>query len=390
MIRRIYRILLIGAILGFLSFALMDCSNDEEPMFPAAPDVYHWISMGSPGLGWNTASSIAIDPSDNKPVVVFRDMVDGRPHVMKWDSGTTWTDLGFLTTAFGDHPSLTIDPSDNKPVVVFVDNLSNGKARVKKWDSGTTWTDLGFPSTGDCRGWWRPPSITIDPSDNKPVVVFVDADNGWKAQVKKWDSGTTWTDLGFPSTGVASYPSIVIDPSDNKPVVVFVDAANGEKTHVKKWSSGTSWTDLGFASTGVTSSTVIAIDPSDNKPVVAFVDNPTTPKVQVKKWSSGTTWTDLGFPGVRDSEYPSIVIDTIDNNPIVAIRDWQGPDPDIGGTFIHVKKWSGGTTWTGLGFPIKGDGFVSSITIDPSDNKPVVLCTDTYDADSRVYVAKHP
>ena len=288
----------------------------------------------------------------------------------------------------GDHPSLTIDPSDNKPVVVFVDNVNSGKAHVKKWDSGTTWTDMGFPATGNCQGWWRPPSITIDPSDNKPVVVFVDADNGRKAQVKKWSIGTTWTDLGFPSTGVASYPSIAIDPSDNKPVVAFVDVANGEKARVMKWSSGTSWTDLGFPSTGVTSSTVLAIDPSDNKPIVAFVDNPTGyAKVHVMKWSSVTTWTDLGFPGVRESGNPSIVIDPIDKKPIVSIRDWQGGDTfSDGRPGIHVKKWSGGTTWTGLGFPVEGAGFVSSITIDPSDNKPVVLCT----ADSRVYVAKHP
>ncbi len=94
MIRRIYHFILTMAILGFLSLALMNCTYEDD-LYPAAPDAYHWISMGSPGVGWNTSFAIAIDPSDNKPVVVFRDMAVGKPHVKKWSSDTTWIDLGF-------------------------------------------------------------------------------------------------------------------------------------------------------------------------------------------------------------------------------------------------------------------------------------------------------
>jgi hypothetical protein len=378
----VFIILFVGAII----FTFSSCGNDEG--VGAAPDAYYWDTMGSPGEGWVTRYAIVNDPSDNKPVVVFRDMTVGRPHVMKWDSGTTWTDLGFLTTGIGDQQSITIDPTDNKPVVIFTENTSGGKARVKKWDSGTTWTDLGFPSTG----FGANPSITIDPSDNKPLVVFRDGFYGYKVQVKKWDSGTTWIDLGFPSTGVGYTPSIAIDHSDNKPVVVFIDVDNGKKAHAMKWDSGTTWTDLGFPSTIAASNTVMAIDPSDNKPLVAFVvdegNYSRVGGVHVKKWHSGTIWTDLGFPSPMRSEYPSIVIDPTDNKPIVTIRDWQGPTADVSLCITHVMKWSSGTAWTGLGFPIEEQGMGASITIDPSDNKPVVACYN--DTDGRLYVAKHP
>jgi hypothetical protein len=383
-----YSFIFTAALLGLFTMVLMGCddSNDNDNDYP--DDWYSWESLGSLGEGWGTRRAMVIDPSDNKPVVVFRDMANGgRPHVKKWSSGTTWTDLGFLTAAHGDHPSITIDPSDNKPVVVFVDNVNNAKARVMKWSSGTSWTDLGFPSTGDCRGWWRPPSITIDPSDNKPVVVFVDLDNNHVPQVKKWSSGTTWTDLGFPSTGVGEYPSITIDPSDNKPVVVFVDNNIGGRAHVMKWSSGTSWTDLGFPSTGEATLTTITIDPLDNNPIVVFV-NEVVDKVQVKRWSSGTSWTDLGYPSYTTCDSPSIAIDPSDNKPVVAFQDWS---PVPGTKVVHVKKWSSGTSWIGLGWPSSPEPSCDpSIAIDPSDNQPVVMYSDTFEADAKVYVAKHP
>jgi hypothetical protein len=370
-------------------FTFSSCGNDDGHGIAAALDAYYWESLGSPGEGYNSASAIVIDPSDNKPIIVFQDLSGGGsiPHVMKWSSGTSWTDLGTLPS--GEQCTITVDPADNKPIVACG---GGADATVMKWDIDTTWTDLGFPSTGWTKG---APSITIDPSDNKPVVAVHDDDNDGKILVMKWDIDTTWIGLGFASTGEGISPSIAIDPSDNKPVVAYVDVANGEKTHVMKWDSVITWTDLGFPSTVATYGTVIAIDPSDNKPVVAYVDESSggpsgVGGVQVKKWSSGTSWTDLGYPSPSRSENPSIAIDPTDNKPIVAIRDFQGPMANPSTTFIHVKKWSDGTSWTGLGFPSEVEGVVSSITIDPSDNKPVVIYTDTGGPGERVYVAKHP
>ncbi len=391
------RLTTIGLVtIGFIvSVAFIySCGGDGGSDIP--DDYYFWEQLGSPGVGGGTPRAIAIDPSDSKPVIVFIDKInDHKPHVKKWSDNTSWTDMGFLTTVLGDHPSLTIDPSDNKPIVVFVDNMNNGRAHVKKWDTGTSWIDLGFPSTGDTRGWTRPPSITIDPSDNKPVVAFGDDDNSGRIHVTKWSSGTSWTDLGLVSAGSGYSPSIAIDPSDDKPIVAFVDNVIDGRAHVKKWDTVTSWTDLGLISAGLTLGTVVAIDPSDNKPIVAFVeytvDYYSPSQVHVKKWSSGILWTDLGYPSQVNSDSVSIAIDPSDNKPVVVFRDWANDSNLLGHeNGIHVKKWSGGTSWFGLGYPSEGPSFGPSIAIDPSDNKPVVMFGDSVHGDGNVYVSKHP
>ena len=309
--------------------------------------IYIWTDLGSASTGLADWISIAIDPSDNKPVVVIRDAGNAYgAHVLKWDTGTTWTDLGYASTGGANAPSIAIDPSDNKPVVVFGDDTSGRMAQVLKWDDGTTWTDLGYAST--VSAWWT--SIAIDPSDNKPVVVFRDATspepNLGRAQVLKWDDGTTWTDLGYASTGDSYNPSIVIDPSDNKPVVVFQDSG---RTHVTKWDTGTTWTDLGYASVASSDYASIAIDPSDNKPIVVFMDRPNHNfRAHVMKWDTGTTWTDLGYASTGRADYTSIAIDTSDPSdpkPVVVFSDADSVPTGR----AHVMKWDTNISGTASG-----------------------------------------
>lgn len=190
-----YSFILTTAVLGIFSMVLMGCEGTPNSYIPE--DYYFWESMGSPGVGWGTRFAMAIDPSDNKPVLVFKHyMADStRPHVMKWSAGTTWTDLGFPGTGVGEYPSITIDPSDNKPVVAFR-NVPKDNVQVMKWSNGTTWADLGFTSKKGSSA----PAITIDPLDNKPVVAFRDfAGHDISAYIhaKKWSSGTTWIGLGW-------------------------------------------------------------------------------------------------------------------------------------------------------------------------------------------------
>ena len=61
--------------------------------------------------------------------------------------------------------------------------------------------------------------VTVDPSDNKPLVVFATGSSGvdlGEAQVTKWSSGTTWVDLGYVNTTVTHYVSIAIDPTGSR------------------------------------------------------------------------------------------------------------------------------------------------------------------------------
>ena len=86
--------------------------------------IYIWTDLGYASTGNAPWIRIAIDPSDNNPVALFKD-VDNvyRAHVMKWDTGTTWTDLGYASTGGTDYISIAIG-SDNNPVVVFSDAVS--------------------------------------------------------------------------------------------------------------------------------------------------------------------------------------------------------------------------------------------------------------------------
>jgi len=291
-----------------------------------------WNDLGFASSEIASLTSIAIDPSDSKPIVAFQDpSYSRRVHVLKWDTGTTWDDLGFVSFDEAWFISLAIDPSDNKPIIHFRDSASlpQGKPHILKWDTGITWNDLGYvianPTTYT--------SIAIGQADNKPVVIFMDLVNDDRARVYKWQSGTTWNNLGYVSDGEASYTSIAIDPSDNKPIIVYQDVENGKKAHVFKWVSGTTWEDLGFASTGTAESIIIIIDPSDNKPIIAFIDKAKNNRFHVIKRDTETNWTDYGFVSPGSASYPSITMDPSDNKPIAAFRDIENNNR------AHVKKF---------------------------------------------------
>ncbi|KKL21579.1 hypothetical protein LCGC14_2444040, partial [marine sediment metagenome] len=74
------------------------------------------------------------------------------------------------------------------------------------------WDSLGYVSAGSAGEYWEtysPTAIAFSLVDKKPIVAFRD---GGAIKIKKWSSGTNWTDLGSPGWGY--YPSLTIDPSD--------------------------------------------------------------------------------------------------------------------------------------------------------------------------------
>ena len=111
-----------------------------------------------------------------------------------------------------------------------------------KWSSGTSWIDLGFPNQYGV----KETAIVIDPSDNKPIVAFQEAWEDFFAQVSKWHGETIWMNLGYPSIGTLDnqdmnalpgrYISITIDPSDNRPIIILQDGGVGEKANVFKFT----------------------------------------------------------------------------------------------------------------------------------------------------------
>jgi hypothetical protein len=257
-------------------------------------------------------------------------------------------------------PSVAVDPSDSKPIVIFYEG-SGGRARVMKWSGGTSWTDLGYVSPSEA----HEPRIIIDPSDNKPVVVYSEFVGGSYnfVQVLKWSDGTNWTDMGYPSPVGGLHPAIAIDLSDNKPIVAFT-AGSHDYVQVVKWSSGTTWTDMGTPRPSEGDSPALAICPLDNKPVVALFQG----GAYVYKWASGTAWTDLGC-AILPGGSPDIAL-RADGTPVVVCthQGWSGQ--------VQVKHWAGSKQWSSMGYPSTGEAAHTSIAIDPSNNATFVLFTD--------------
>lgn len=312
------------------------------------------VDMGSPiSTSINEWTATALDPTDEKPFIVFSDTTDGgKIKVYKWDSGTTWTSYGTLDVAQGNWATITIDPVDNKPVVAWQTH-SNWRINVAKWDSGTTWIDLGeagstdtsndptidiaadgniyafyrdhnakqitvftkdpgldgILGTGDDTPWatlgviasttensayYRHPIIKIDPTDGKPIVAYTDTPNGNIIRVKKWDTGTTWTDLGDVSTSSGLNFSMILDPSDNKPIIVYEDKDNGDRAAAAKWSTGTTWESWGYITQGSTEFPSLAVDPRDNSYLVILYDKGDTGKVRLYRRNAQEVWIDEG------------------------------------------------------------------------------------------------
>jgi len=323
-----------------------------------------WESLGfaSPGAAGVGEQSMDVG-TDNSVVVVYRQDTESR--VKKRSAAGTWSDLGNPVSGNSTAAILALDPTDDKPVVV----LRDGSLRVLKWSSGQTWTDLGAIGTDTSYAY---AAVAVG-ADGKPVVIYDDADStpdDLRARVKKYVSGTgagaTWTDLGYVSPERAIYVAVETDPSDGKPVVAFEDEYNTGKVHVLKYSSGTGgsavWTDLGFVG-GYVDKLALELDPTDNKPVVLFTYY-SNKDLYVYKWSSAQSWTSLGMPS-DNAYYPSLKVDG-SGKPIISYRE-DGA--------ILVRKWTSGTAWSSLGTPTSS-GSGSCLELQ-TDGTPLILLRDS-------------
>lgn len=255
----------------------------------------------------------------------------------------------YQNSTLGTSTHLAVDPSDQKPIVVYSENAAPYAARVKKWVNAATWTDLGAISSGATYD----ANILIDASDNKPIVTFSDLDNNYRTRAKKWVSGTSWTDLGMVSSGITSYLSSAIGP-DNKPVVMFRDNADGMKQKIYKWFSGTSWSYLG---TPMSNATKSAVAVNGSNVIYLIISDGTN---LLSYYQNGALWTSMGNVNtgtVYGSDIVSLAIDPSDGYPIAyytasgALE--SGP---------IVRKWNG-SAWSRLGTGSINGGNVGNIVV---------------------------
>jgi hypothetical protein len=62
---------------------------------------------------------------------------------------------------------MVLDPSDSKPIIAF--NDWQGMIQIRKWNTGTSWTDMGTLNDNDYDAVFV--SLSIG-NDNKPVILI--------------------------------------------------------------------------------------------------------------------------------------------------------------------------------------------------------------------------
>ncbi|MBN1648323.1 MAG: hypothetical protein JW874_09835 [Spirochaetales bacterium] len=364
---RIFTLLFV--ILLVLSFLMMACDSggndgdddeedqeeedeeeDEEEPDEELPDYGSsgWNDLGMIVQDFCYDADIAIDPTDDKPIIVFSsEMESYRAHVYKYESGfgtgAVWTDLGYASTGGASWVQVEL-LADGTPVVAYQDNSTPNHAFVVQYLSGT-WTDMGEVSGDEARYL----TLLRHPVSGKPVLAFTEYNNGYrKARVTAWESGTSWTDYGFASTRTAFYLSMALDPDDGTPYLSFQDGDNGDKAGVRAWDGGTTWNSLGVPSTNDVTQTGIVIDPADNKPIVLFhtSDVDLTEHAYVRKHTSGVAWgTYLGQVNTGDVGNIKLRLDPVSQCPVTAFID------EDNSYRLHLLRYSDTTYWIDLGYP---------------------------------------
>lgn len=328
------------------------------------------IYLNSTAGNW---TRIAVDPSDGKPLVVYQD-ITGAPYatrVKKWVSGSTWTDLGAVSTGQTYNANILIDKSDNKPIVTFSDLDNNYRTRAKKWTSGTSWSDLGMASAGITSY-----VVSAMRTDNRPVVMFRDNDDGMKQKIYLWAGGTSWSYLGTPMSN-AEKSAIAIN-SSNTMYLVIADGTNLQSYY----GNGGAWTSMGNVNTGsVFGSGIIslAINPTDGYPVAyytAYSGGESGPVV--RKWN-GSSWIRLGTDTINGGNAGNIVVDST-GRPYITYMDSTIYTPKI-------SRWNG-STWDDLGYFGSQANEFGNIALDGSNR--VFLVKDAPFSISPFTVLRYP
>jgi hypothetical protein len=239
-------------------------------------------------------------------------------------------DLGYASKGHIDIVRSCLGP-DNKPIILCRDNYSI--YRIYKWNSGTSWDDLGY-FAGISDGFMR---IAVG-SDNIPIVAYIDNSNNYRGHIFKWNTGTSWTDLGFVGNYPVNYIAITAG-SDSRPIIAFDEMKSGNwGVRVMKWDLGTSWIDYGIVLKTLADDFTI-VSGADNKPVITILDSDDNYRAHVLKWDSGTQWLDLSYTG--GAVYDIAVCQ--DNLLIVMSNDWPNGKS-------YVMKYTSSGVWADMGF----------------------------------------
>jgi len=196
-----------------------------------------WTSLGLAGVSLYGSACLAINKSNNYPYIVFDDsnQVSSTSNVqatVKYYNGNSWVvvgNAGFSTGAFGVYyTALTFD-SNNNPVVALQEDDGFERISVYKLINGT-WNSNGSSKISKGHSYYV--SLDVD-QNNNPVFGYFDASFNRMGSVMNIDnSGWHFTgSRGFLPANTLSKNSLKVNKL-NVPLIVFQDANNGYKASV--------------------------------------------------------------------------------------------------------------------------------------------------------------
>ncbi|MEO7111810.1 MAG: hypothetical protein ABI183_15315 [Polyangiaceae bacterium] len=293
----------------------------------------------SAGTGTNSgyAPIAALDAANGKLLVVTDDNSNSdKPSLFRCNlDGTscTHTDISSGQAAgSGLAPSIAVDAANGKLLVVTDDNSSSDKPSLFRCNlDGTSCTHTDI-SAGQTTGSGHSPSIAVDATNGKLLVVTEDLSNSTKPSLFRCNldgSSCSHTDISVAAgTGSGYSPSIAIDALNDKLLVATEDASNAFKLSLFRCNlDGTScsYVDISSGSgdnSGLTPS--LAIDAVNGKLLVATQDysNGGGPSLfRCNLDGTSCTHTDISAGHANSGQYPSLGIDAVNGKLLVVTGD---------------------------------------------------------------------
>lgn len=335
---------------GFRNALVLNSTN--EPMVGFTDDLAgmkrfdgtQWITLGDESLSGNSKSehfSMTI-AGDDTPYFAYHTKGDTDIVVKKWN-GVLWENISDETLTPTQSVPLTMATDANNIPYVLYRNWNTKKLSVKKLIANS-WVSVGEEAFTTVQDGTADAQLVIDNSGVLYVAIRSVYNGVAKLKFYK-NTGGNWVLMNFqPVIQSISDLGFTIG-NDNRPVIVYLDANVAGKLVVRKLDpTGLQWELVGdgIQLTANPAYIYIAID-SQNVPYISYAGYASSMQVGVYKFFAGT-WQAVGtnLPS-QYIELPRVVIDKIDV-PHLVYHDSDAENPGK----MTVRKLEG-SNWNVVG-----------------------------------------
>lgn len=234
-------------------------------------DQDEWSKLGGIDLtsGMSTNSDIAVG-ADGIVYVIYEDIANGNKATLRMYDGMAWSEPEAASGDYGSHPALAVG-SDGKLLIAYANGEDGYYLPLVKRKEDASWSVVGgYPFTY-ISGYY----FTIKFASDGSIYLAYNSgnnDENGRTDVFRFD-GAAWSNIGSWSSNKNLEPELAIDPTDQRPVIAYLDrSVDGGSMHVKKWN-GSAWAEIGqvgdLAAGADQPSLAIS---SDGTPYLAYVD----------------------------------------------------------------------------------------------------------------------